>query len=327
MFKIIERRYWWFLFSAIIIIPGIVSILLWGIPRSIDFVGGSFFELAFEDGAEVSEAGIIDAFQAYGFDAPPQVVTATDPETGETRYQIRAPAISSLADAEGVDQTDFKEGLYQALEAEFGPFEELQFADVGPSVGREVTRNAAIAVVMASIGILVYLTLMFRNVPHPIRYGFVTIMAMLHDVILVLGIASIMGHFFNWEVDALFLTALLTIIGFSVHDSIVVFDRVRENVGRMRGLAFDRVVNHSVIQTLDRSINTQLTAVFTLAAIYIYSQGQLRTFLFWLIIGIVSGTFSSIFNAAPLLVVWQNREWENWFGRGRDAGDTRASAA
>lgn len=319
MFKIIDRRYWWFLISALAIVPGLISIVLFGIPRSIDFIGGSFFELAFAPEAEVSEADLIQAFEGYGFDAPPQVVTATDPETGTTRYQIRARAISSMAETQGVEQTDYKAGLYSALEERFGAFEELQFADVGPSVGRQVTQNAAIAVALASLGILLYLTLMFRNVTHSFRFGVIAITAMLHDVVLVLGVASIMGHFFKWEIDALFLTALLTVIGFSVHDSIVVFDRIRENSGRMRGLPFERVVNHSVVQTLDRSINTQLTAVFTLMAIYIYSQGQLKTFLFWLIIGIISGTYSSIFNAAPLLVVWNNREWNTWFGRGKDA--------
>lgn len=325
MFKIIERRYWWFLFSALIIIPGIVAIIAFGIPRSIDFEGGSFFELAFAEDSAASEVGLIELFSDYGFDAPPQVVTATDPDSGEIRYQIRARAITSMAEQTGADANDFKEGLYTLLEERFGAFEELQFADVGPTVGAEVTRNATIAVVLASIGILLYLTMMFRNVPNPVRFGVIAIVAMLHDVVLVLGIAAIMGHYFHWEIDALFLTALLTIIGFSVHDSIVVFDRVRENVGRMRGISFERVVNHSVIQTLDRSINTQLTAVFTLMAIYIYSSGQLQTFLFWLIVGIVSGTYSSIFNAAPLLVVWNNHEWRNWFGRG-DKSEATAGA-
>ncbi|MFQ5460791.1 MAG: protein translocase subunit SecF, partial [Anaerolineae bacterium] len=118
---------------------------------------------------------------------------------------------------------------------------------------------------------------------------------------------------------ALFITALLTIIGFSVHDSIVVFDRIRENVGRMRGMAYEDVVNHSVIQTLDRSINTQLTAIFTLMAIHVYTEGSIKRFTLWLLIGFLAGTYSSIFNASQLLGVWENREWKQWFGRGRRA--------
>jgi preprotein translocase subunit SecF len=181
-----------------------------------------------------------------------------------------------------------------------------------------VTRSAALAVMLAALGILSYLTFAFRTVPHPFRYGVAAIIAMLHDVFLVLGVAAMLGHFLGWEVDQLFLTALMTVIGFSVHDTIVVFDRIRENVGRMRGLPFDRVVNHSIVQTLDRSINTQLTAVFTLMSILVFSSGQLYQFVFWLLIGIISGTYSSIFNAAQILVIWENREWRNWFGRGRN---------
>jgi preprotein translocase subunit SecF len=210
---------------------------------------------------------------------------------------------------------DQQTAIRAGLEERFGAFEVLNFESRGPSVGAEVARNAALAVAMAAAAILVYLTVMFRSVPHPFRYGACAIIAMLHDVGVVVGLASIMGWLFGWEVDALFLTALLTVIGFSVHDSIVVFDRIRENVSRLRGQSFERVVNHSIVQTLDRSINTQLTAVFTLTAIWLYSQGHLQRFVFWLLVGIVSGTYSSIFNAAPLLVVWENREWRRWFGR------------
>jgi preprotein translocase subunit SecF len=234
-------------------------------------------------------------------------VVVAEGEDGATRYQIRSEHL----------EADQKAAISATLEERFGPYTELRFETVGPTVGALVTRNATLAVIMASVGILLYLTMAFHAVPNPVRYGTCAIVAMLHDVFVVLGLASIMGVLFGWEVDALFLTALLTVIGFSVHDSIVVFDRIRENVGRMRGTGYERIVNHSIIQTLDRSINTQLTALFTLVAVYVYSQGQLERFIFWLIVGIISGTYSSIFNAAPLLIVWENREWRTWFGRGR----------
>jgi preprotein translocase subunit SecF len=316
MFNIVKHRYWYFLFSALIVVPGIIAIIMNGVPRSIDFTGGSFFELQFENPPEDIEGKLIAVFAANGFDAPPKVVTATDPTSGAVRHQITAKALSETAELRGVELVEFKKQLYDALRTEVGAFEELQFSDVGPTVGAAVSRTAGIAVMAAATMILLYLTLMFRNVPHPVRYGICAITAMLHDVLIVVGLAAIFGWLYGWEVDALFLTALLTVIGFSVHDTIVVFDRVRENVGRLRGVPFERVVNHSIIQTLDRSINTQLTAFFTLFAIFIYSQGQLKYFVMWLLIGIVSGTYSSIFNAAPLLVVWENREWNTWFGRG-----------
>lgn len=304
VFKIVQRRYWYFLFSALVLIPGLVSLALYQLPLSIDFAGGAFLEVQFEDPSLVTEEGLRQAYLQSGI-AEPQVVEA-EGEDGEIRYQMRS---EHLEPAE-------KDAVSATIEEEFGAFTELRFETVGPTVGALVTRNATIAVILASVGILLYLTVAFHSVPHPARYGTCAIIAMLHDVFIVLGLASIMGKVFGWEVDALFLTALLTVIGFSVHDSIVVFDRIRENVGRMRGITYERIVNHSIIQTLDRSINTQLTALFTLIAVYVYSQGQLERFVFWLSVGIVSGTYSSIFNAAPLLVVWEKREWRTWFGRG-----------
>lgn len=316
MLNIMRYRYWYFALSLLMILPGALAVFAFGIPRSIDFEGGSFFELTFADASQVSDAGLAEVFEAAGFTGP-KIVQATDDATSATRFQVTAPSVAVVAALRGEDGTVTKEALYTGLRGRFGDFEELQFTDVGPTVGAEVTQKAIIAVALACLGILAFLTLQFRNVPHPIRYGTCAILALIHDVFVVLGIAAIMGHYFGWEVDALFLTALLTVIGFSVHDSIVVFDRIRENIGRMRGVPFERVVNHSVVQTLDRSINTQLTALFTLVSIFLYSQGALQEFVFWLIVGIISGTYSSIFNAAPLLVVWENREWRGWFGRGR----------
>jgi preprotein translocase subunit SecF len=306
LFRIVQRRYLFFLLSALMIVPGIVSIIMWGILRSIDFKGGAFLEVAFEDPSVVTEQAIRDVYNALEIED--LAVVEGHVGTGEDEivtHQMRSAFITA----------DEKEQLSARLREAFGPFEERQYSTAGPSVGAQVTRQAAFAVLFAAVGILLYLTLQFRSVPHPVRYGACAIIAMLHDVLLVLGLASIMGKLYGWDVDALFLTALLTVIGFSVHDSIVVFDRIRENVGRLRGMSFENIVNHSIIQTLDRSINTQLTAIFTLFAIFLYSQGQIQRFVFWLIVGILSGTYSSIFNAAPLLVVWENKEWRNWFGR------------
>jgi preprotein translocase subunit SecF len=145
------------------------------------------------------------------------------------------------------------------------------------------------------------------------------IIAMLHDALVVVGFAAIFGHFLGWEVDALFLTALLTVVGFSVHDSIVVFDRIRENLILHRRLDYETVVNHSIVQTLDRSINTQITVMLTLLALALFGGDTIRHFVVTLLIGVFSGTFSSIFNAAPVLVVWENREWNTWFRRRRSA--------
>lgn len=209
-----------------------------------------------------------------------------------------------------------KSDVIAALETEFGaPVELLSFENVGPVIGREVGGRAVQAVGIAALGILAYITYAFRGVEHSFRYGVCAILALLHDATVVVGVAAILGRLLGWEVDALFLTALLTVIGFSVHDSIVVFDRIRENLGRYRRADYEEVVNLSIVQTLDRSINTQLTALFTLLALALFGGATIFHFVVTMMIGILSGTYSSIFNAAPILVVWQNREWRRWFRR------------
>lgn len=301
MFDIMGKRYWYFAFSGLIIGAGLVAMAIWGIPRAIDFTGGTVYDVEFDADSGATEESLREVYLAEGL-AEPKVVPAEGEEG--LRFQLRSGTI----DVPGKDSLD------AALEEAFGEFQQLSFAALGASVGAQVTRNATIAVALAALAIALYLTVMFRSVPHPVRYGVCAIVALIHDVLVVLAAAAIMGRFFGWEIDALFLTAILTVIGFSVHDSIVVFDRIRENSGRMPGVPYERVVNASVLQTLDRSINTQVTALFTLVAIFLYSDGQLERFVFWMIIGMISGTYSSIFTASPLLVVWENQEWRHWFG-------------
>ena len=168
--------------------------------------------------------------------------------------------------------------------------------------------NDVLSVTGASVLILFYLSYAFRQVPNPWRYGACAVIALLHDTVLVVGLWAILGKVAGFEVDALFVTALLTVVGFSVHDTIVVFDRIRENVGKFPGEAFDRVVNFSVNQTLDRSVNTSLTVVLTLTALLLIGGATIRGFVLVLLVGIVAGTYSSIFNASCLLVSWETGE-------------------
>lgn len=313
MFDIIGKRYLFLGLSALVLVPGLISVLLNGIPVSIDYKGGTVYYMEFDPGVTATDSDVSAVYAAQNI-GDAQVVTVASTEGVGPGFQVRSTEVSPEGKAK----------LDAALESAIGKHKTLRFESVGASVGRLVTQNATIAVLFSALMICLYLTVQFRHLQHPLRYGVAAIIALLHDVLLVLGVASLLGYFFHWEIDALFLTALLTVIGFSVHDSIVVFDRIRENSGRLRGMAYDRIVNHSIVQTLDRSINTQLTALFTLVAIYVFSTGQLQRFLFWLIIGLISGTYSSIANAAPILVIWANREWEGWFGRGKD--DSLAAA-
>jgi preprotein translocase SecF subunit len=196
----------------------------------------------------------------------------------------------------------------------------IDYNAIGPTVGSELIQRAFIAIGLASVAILIYLTIVFRKVPKPFRYGVCAIIALIHDVLVVLGVFAILGFLIGEEIDALFITAMLTVIGFSVHDTIVVFDRTRENLSRRRFERFDDVVNYSVVQTLARSINTSITVMLTLFALFLYGGASIRGFVLALLIGILSGTYSSIFNASMLLVIWENREWGRLFGRGSGGG-------
>ena len=208
--------------------------------------------------------------------------------------------------------------LVSAMETRFNSSISVQrFESVGPSVGQEVAKRAAGAVGLAALGILLYITYAFRGVSHAFRFGVAAIIAMLHDVAVVIGIEAILAQFLHWEVDSLFLTALLTVIGFSVHDTIVVFDRIRENLNIYRKLPYETMVNHSIVQTLVRSINTQLTVMLTLLSLALFGGITIRHFVVILLVGVFSGTYSSIFNASPILVVWENREWRTWFRRNK----------
>jgi preprotein translocase subunit SecF len=295
LLDIVGKRYWFFLLSAIVIVPGLISLVLFGLKPSIDFTGGTLWEMtAFQKPVDVAIVRQIFVDNGIG-----DVAVQTSQKGTEQGLLVRSKAISP----------DVKATINAALQSAVGSFTELRFETVGPVVGQEVTQKAQLAVVAACLGILVYISIAFSKVPNPFRFGVCAITALAHDVLVVLGIFSILGVLFGVEVDALFLTALLTgPIGFSVHDTIVVFDRIRENVSKYPGETFERVVNHSVWQTMDRSINTSLTVVFTLTALILFGGATIKLFVLAMLIGIITGTYSSIFNASMLLVVWQNGE-------------------
>ena len=309
--NIIKNRYVYFLISLLVIIPGIIFMgLNWQQTKAgplqlgIDFRGGSLLEVQFE-GARPSAEEISTLYKDFS--------TAEEPLTNPIVQSLDANAVSIRSKTMS-DETKGK--IVAEMEARFGSKVTLQnFTSVSASVGGEVTRAASIAILFAAVAILLYIWWAFRNVEHAYRYGTAAIIAMLHDVLVVVGVEAILGYFLGWEADALFLTALLTVIGFSVHDTIVVFDRVRENSNILRRIDYETMVNHSIVQTLDRSLTTQLTVMFTLFALVLFGGESIRHFVLILLVGIFSGTYSSIFNAAPILVVWENREWTKWFKR------------
>jgi preprotein translocase subunit SecF len=307
MLDIVGKRYWFFGLSLLVIIPGLLFLLVvppFGLPLAIDYKGGSMLEVRFDSGAAPLPADVVTLYTEYGY---PNSLVQT---SGKDILIIRS-----------VEMQDDKKGeIVAAMEQKFGSTITVnRFESVGPTVGREVASRAAGAVGIAAIFIMIYITWAFRQVDNAIRYGVSAIIAMLHDVLVIIGVEAILGKVLGWEADALFLTALLTVIGFSVHDTIVVFDRIRENARIYRRVPYETLVNHSIVQTLDRSINTQLTVMITLTALALLGGVTIRHFVVILLIGVFSGTYSSIFNAASLLVVWENREWKKWFRRSEAA--------
>ena len=294
---IIGKRYLYFAISLIIIIPGIIALIVWGMPLAIDFRGGSLLEVTFEI-ASPEPAQVVQLYEKIG------IGSATVQSSDNNTLIIRSKEIPADQKAQLLAELD-KLGA--------GKTTVQRFDSVGPAIGTEVAQRALGAVAIAAIGILLYISFAFRGIPHAYRYGTAAVIAMLHDVLVVVGIEAILGKVLGWEADSMFLTALLTVIGFSVHDTIVVFDRIRENSNIYRRIPYETIVNHSIIQTLSRSINTQLTVMLTLLALVLFGGVTIRHFVTILLIGILSGTYSSIFNAAPILVVWENREWNTWF--------------
>jgi preprotein translocase subunit SecF len=302
--NIIKNRYIYFLISLLIIIPGIVFLILnWAqrqtpLPLAIDFTGGSLLEVQFEGTRPPS-----DVVKAAILGIAPDSAPVVQP-LGEDAYAIRSKTIDDATKGQIVAELDKQIGKAVTV---------LAFSSVSPAVGAEVARAAGFAILLAATAILTYISFAFRGVEHAFRYGVAAIIAMFHDVLVVLGVEAFLAYSMRWEADALFLTALLTVIGFSVHDTIVVFDRIRENTHVHRRISYETLVNHSIIQTLARSINTQLTVLFTLFALFLFGGDSIKHFVVILMVGILSGTYSSIFNAAPILVVWENREWKTWF--------------
>lgn len=293
---IIGKKWLYFALSGIVIIPGLISLLLFGLRYSIEFTGGTLLEVKLAGSKVKGDTELIKlTVENEGVDVASIQTTSQDTFLLRTKPIDKSKSIA----------------IEESLRKKFqGEVIEERFETVGPTIGKELTQKAILAVITASIAIIVYIALAFHKVPKPAspwRFGICAVLALIHDVLVVVGVFSLLGHFYKVEIDALFVTAILTVIGFSVHDTIVVFDRIRENLRKMTGQTFAEVVNESIIQTLARSLSTSLTVIFTLLALFLFSTGSLRWFVVALLVGIITGTYSSIFNASPLLVVWQ--EW------------------
>jgi preprotein translocase subunit SecF len=286
----IKYRKWWYLISLIIIIPGIAATAFWGLKPSIDFTGGSRMELKGTSDIEKSKKAAVDA----GLENV--VVQRIGGDSVGLRFKE-------------IDEVKHKETTAK-LKVSLGEnISEVNFETVGPTISKEITQKAFLAIALASAVIVIYVAISFRKVPFPAKsweFGIAAVLALLHDTVVVVGIFAFLGHYFNVEVDPLFITALLTVIGFSVHDTIVIFDRIRENLIKKGSDDFEGIVNLSVVEMLPRTLNTSFLVWSILLILLLFGGSTIRYFVLALVIGIFSGTYSSILNAAPLLVTWQN---------------------
>jgi preprotein translocase subunit SecF len=316
----VRHRYVFYLISLVLIIPGIISLVLpGGLRPGIDFTSGTIMNLRFQQ--EVQQPALREAFAALGHGEA--IVQRSDDGT----FVVRTlPFEGTLPESSTDTNQTERQVIVNALTERFGPVEVLSLDVVSPIIASEIVRYAILAVFAACAGILLYLWWAFRRVPNPVRYGACAVMALIHDALLVLGVFSILGRFTAIELDAMFITAVLTVIGFSVHDTIVVFDRVRENIVRHAGEPFDDVMNHSLTQTIGRSVNTSVTVLLTLVALRLFGGTTIHSFVLALLIGITSGTYSSIFNASLLLYSWNIGELQSLFGL-RRGGATPATAS
>ncbi len=309
MIDFVGRRNWYYLLSLLVLLPGIISL---AVPPSlkpgIEFTGGTTFTVRFAEAVDQDElrSALSD------LNHPEAVVQ----RTGENRFLVRTRELEGTARAPEVGPAppSERDEIESGLRERFGEFLDndgnvsnrfIEFASVSGTVSREIGRNAGIAVIAASVGILLYISWAFRSVPKPFLFGAAAIVALIHDALMVVGAFSIFGKVFGIEINTMFLTGLLTVMGFSVHDTIVVFDRIRENLRRMEGVGFPECVNSSLHQTLARSLNTSVTVVLVLLAVLLMGGVTIRDFLLVLLIGIISGTYSSIFVASQLLVTWE----------------------
>lgn len=297
MYNIIEKKKIWFTFSGILIAVSILSLAIWGLRLGIDFTGGSLLEISYSQ-ARPEVHQIEESLTEL------EIQSLRVQPSNETEYLLRF---------ENVDETTHQQILEKLGSIEMEGVEdnvltENRFESIGPIIGSELKAKAIESIIIVLIFIVAYIAYAFRRVSKPVaswKYGISAIIALAHDILIVTGVFSVLGYLFNVEVDSLFVTALLTILGFSVHDTIVTFDRTRENLFQNQDKPFDEVVNISVNQTIVRSINTSLTTLFVLLAIYFFGGESIKNFVLALILGVIIGTYSSIFIASPLLAIWR----------------------
>ena len=294
MFDIVGKRFWFFLIAGVVILVCIVSLATFKLKAGIEFSSGSLMTVSFEQ--KVDKGDLKEELASLGY------ANVIIQSIGEDEFLVRLPRLSSKVKAE----------LEAGLTSTFDTLNVKEFDDVSEMVASETTRNAFWAVLAATIGILLYVAWAFRRMPHPFRYGICALIALTHDTLVALGVFSILGGLLGWETDLKFVIGILAVIGYSVNNTVVVFDRIRENLTRDTRSGFETVVNSSLIETISRSLNTSLTTLFVVLALLLFIGAAIQNFAVVLLVGVIAGTYSSLLIAPPLLVVWQKGEWRRF---------------
>jgi len=290
MFDIVGKRLWFLLISGMLILVSAIALGVFGLELGIDFASGSITTLDFEQ--EVTPDELEQQLATLGY-------TAELEQNPQGDFLIRTVRLTSAEKAQ----------LKAGLNAMFGTVTEKSFEDVDPVIAEQTASVAGIAVGIAAICILLYVAWAFHRMPNPLRYGVCAVIALLHDVLLVLGVFSILGAVMGWEINLMFITGVLAVIGYSVNNTVVVFDRIRENLHRGVSANFEVVVNNSLVETLSRSLNTSLTTLFVVLALLLFVGVSIQNFAVVLLVGVVAGTYSSLFIAPHLLVTWEKGRW------------------
>ncbi len=288
--KLLNYYKYLFALSGVILILGVISLAVFGLKLGIDFKGGTVSEIVFNNSFDQNK--VKDVLNGQGMQ----------------NYQLQPTSGNGLIIRTENMEKDQHDKVFGEIKTQIGEYSEKRFDSIGPVVGEQLKRKALYQLVIVSLGIILYIAYAFRKVSRPFtpwQFGLAAVIALIHDLLVVLGIFSILGHFYKIEIDSLFVTAMLTVLGFSVHDTIIVFDRIRENLKVYAGQSLDFIVNHSITQTLVRSLNTSLTVLFVLLAMLLFGGETIRYFVLALLIGIAAGTYSSIFVASPLLLLMQ----------------------
>ncbi len=308
MMKIVSKRLWFFIISIVLVVICIASLAAFGIKSGVEFASGSILSISFEK--PVAQGALTLEFNQLGYK---NALINTAGSAG-TDFIIRSSTLDEAA----------KTKIVNTLTSSFGALKVNEFDNISPMIATETTRNAGIAVLIAIIAMLLYIAFAFRKMPNPFRYGFCAVIGLAFDIIIVLGVYAILGAIRGWEIDLMFVAGLLAVLGFSINNTIIVFDRIRENMGKGISKDIEEVANFSIVETLGRSFNSSLTALITLVVLALFVGASIQNFVIVLMIGVISGVYTSTFLSPEMLVSWQKKQWKG--STGKDNGVVAAKA-